>query len=67
MPLHLPAASLVGILPVHLDSHAERDPQGLDQLLARCVLAIDARDFLNPADPPAAALDDGGELRLSRF
>ncbi|MGH8739069.1 MAG: hypothetical protein ACREVC_17080, partial [Burkholderiales bacterium] len=55
------ARRLLGVGAIHLQRFAERGSKGVEQLVARAFLAIDARDFFNPADPPLTVLlYDGG-------
>jgi len=39
---------------VHFKRFPNRNPEALQQLLARGFLVVDARDFLDLADPPFA-------------
>lgn len=44
------------ILAVHLDGFVQRYAKCLEKFLSAPLLAIHSRDFLNPAEPPAAVL-----------
>ena len=59
--LEVPAGGFDRILAIELQDFPERGFECCKPLFARCFLAIDARDFLNPPDPPIAfLLDDCG-------
>src|SRR5262249_54774448 len=50
--------------PVHLQSFPQGVAEVFQQLFAGVALGVDARNFLDPADPPfAVLLDDGGVVR----
>src|SRR5207237_1201982 len=47
-----------GVPPVHLQGLAQRHLEALNELVAGAFLTVDARDLLNPADPPVGVLLD---------
>jgi putative endonuclease len=53
------------LAPTELQRLLERDPERLQQFLARPLLAVDARDLLDPADPPEPRLLDYRCRRLA--
>src|SRR5579875_719381 len=59
-----PAGGRTGIGAVHLQGLLERITQIVQQFFAALALRVDARNFLDPADPPVAVLlNDGGIAR----
>lgn len=53
------ARGLTGFIAIHFQRFHQRDSQGLQQLGADALLAIDAQNFLDPANPPRAAFPSG--------
>lgn len=50
------AGRVPGIVAIHFQRFHERDTEGVQQFVSGTLLAIDARNLLDPTDPPWAIL-----------
>ena len=61
------ACGATGLNSIELNGLGDGNVQGLQEFLARGLLAVNAGDFLNPADPPICVLLYYRSIRLLHF